>query len=144
MNTSTIRILLALFMIAHGLVHLSLTLVPAPQPGGMHTPFWPGWWRTDTDPAWLASRMGLSTNAVRTAGWLLWMAALVAFVLAGLGRLGLPGLAALWAPLAAAGSLASLILLAFYWHPWFIAAAGINLILLAGIWMHWPASVFTK
>lgn len=68
MNTNTLRFGLAIFLIVHGLVHYSLTYVPIPKPGELRTPFWPSWSRTDTDPAWLASRMGLSNNVIRWVG----------------------------------------------------------------------------
>jgi hypothetical protein len=139
MNTA--RILISVFLIAHGLIHMSLATVPLPKPGEMHTPFWPAWWRDAIDPIWLASRLGLSPALVRTAGWLLWLVVTAAYALAGLGLLGVPGLYGLWKPLAAGASVLSLVLLALYWHPWLVMAVAINLALLGGIYSglfsHW-------
>ena len=38
MNTSTLKILIAVFLILHGLIHYSLTYVPLPRPGEIKTP----------------------------------------------------------------------------------------------------------
>jgi hypothetical protein len=142
MNTNTFRIVLAIFLIAHGLIHYSLTYVPVPKPGELRTPFWPSWVRADTDPAWLVSRMGLSNNFVRGIGSALWLLTVAGFAVAGLGLLGIPGLNQIWQGSAILGAAASLILLVFYWHPWLIAGVLINLAVLAGVALHWPKSLF--
>ena len=96
MNSNTFRIIFAIFLIAHGLVTMSLATVPAPQPGALRTPFFPAWWNANVDAKWPASNLGLSEVVVRTAGWILWLAALIGFVLAGVGLLGVPGLHGIW------------------------------------------------
>lgn len=143
MNTNTLRIALAIFLIAHGLIHYSLTYVPVPKPGELRTPFWPSWARTNTDPAWLASRMGLSNNVVRGVGSALWLLTVAGFAVAGLGLLGIPGLNQIWQGSAILGATASLILLVFYWHPWLIAGVLINLAVFTGLALHWPKSLFS-
>jgi hypothetical protein len=143
MNTNTLRIVLAIFLIAHGLIHYSLTYVPVPKPGELRTPFWPSWARTDTDPTWLASRMGLSNDIVRGVGSALWLLTVAGFSVAGLGLLGIPGLNQIWQGSAILGASASLILLVFYWHPWLIAGVLINLAVFAGLALHWPKSLFS-
>jgi hypothetical protein len=143
MNPSQIRILIAVLMIAHALVHVSLTFVPVPKPGAQRTPYWPSWWRANTDPDWLASKIGLGSGTVRTIGWLLWVGLLVGFILAGLGLLGVPLLSTVWQPLAIVGSLLSLVLLVFYWHPWLVVGVALNAAFLAAIWQQWPAAVFS-
>lgn len=74
MNTTLIRILFSLFLMAHGLLHMSLATVPVPEPSGLRTPFFPAWWREALDPKWPASRLGLPPQVVRTLGWLRWPA----------------------------------------------------------------------
>ena len=96
MNSNTLRIVFAIFLIAHGLIHYSLTYVPVPKPGELRTPFWPSWARTDTDPGWLATKMGLSNNVVRGLGSALWLLTVAGFAVAGLGLLGIPGLNRIW------------------------------------------------
>ncbi len=142
MNPNLTRILIAVFLIVHGLIHFSLTYVPTPKPGELRTPFWPAWWRTDTDPAWLAVKLGLPNSAVRGLGSALWLIALAGFGLAGLGLLGLPGLNQVQGAAAALGAAASLLLLGLYWHPWLATAVVIDLAVLAGLWLHWPKFLF--
>jgi hypothetical protein len=50
MSPTTFRILIALFLIAHGLVHAVLAAVPVPEAGKPRTPFFPTWWRSAVDP----------------------------------------------------------------------------------------------
>lgn len=142
MNPNTFRILLAVILIAHGWVHFSLTYVPVAKPGELRTPFWPAWWRTNTDPAWLASKMGLSNLAVRGLGSALWLVTLAGFTLAGLGLLGVPGLNGLWGLSAGVGVAASLLLLGFYWHPWLVVGVLVNMAVAAGLALHWPKFLF--
>jgi len=144
MSATTLRILLALFVIAHGWIHFSLTYAPLPASGGMHTPFWPSLARPNIDSSWPASRLGLPAGVVRIAGWVLLMAALVGYVAAGLGLLGLPGLSAIWQGSAILASLASLVLLAFYWHPWLVMGGVISLGILVAIQVHWPQALFAN
>ena len=144
MPPSTIRILFALFLIAHGAITMSLATVPVPAPGALRTPYLPAWWRPNLDSAWPASQLGISPIFVRTAGWLLWLAALVLFAAAGLGLLGLPGLNTLWQPLAAAGAVASLVLLVLYWHPWLALGVLINIGILAGGLSGWFTRWFAQ
>jgi hypothetical protein len=143
MSPSTLRLLAALFLIAHGWIHYSLTTVPVPAPGALRTPFWPSWWRENTDPQWLASRLGLQAGLVRSAGWILWVAVVAGFCFAGLGLLNILGLNAIWQGAGIFGAIASLLLLIFYWHPWLVVGAVIDLAVLVGIWQQLPASLFS-
>ena len=142
MSTSTLRLLIALFLILHGLIHYSLATVPLPEPGKVHTPFWPSWWRDAVDPGWLASRVGLPSGVVRALGWLLWAAVVAVFALAGLGMIGIPVLNFAWQMMAVLGAVISLVLLALYWHPWLVMGVVINLAVLASVWQQWPIALF--
>lgn len=142
MSVTVVRTVIAVLLIAHGLVHLSMALVPLPEPGGMRTPFWPSWWRSATDPQWFAAKMGLSAGVVQTAGWLLWVGSLVLYVLAGLGLFGFPVLNDIWVQLTLGGSMLSLLLFAFYWHPWMFVGAALSLAFLLMTLIHLPASLF--
>ncbi len=141
MSASTLRILIALFLIAHGWVHFTLTVVPAPAPGAQRTPFWPSLWRDDTDSNWLVSRAGLPAGFVRILGSILWMATVIGFTLAGLGLLGIPGLSMIWQGTIIFGAIASMLLLGFYWHPWLVMGVMINLVALASVWQQWPLAL---
>lgn len=142
MNPNLTRILIAVFLIAHGLIHFSLTYVPTPKPGELRTPFWPAWWRANTDPAWLAVKLGMPNSIVRGLGSALWLVTLVGFSLAGLGLLGLPGFSQIWSAAAVLGAAASLLLLGLYWHPWLVMGGVINLAVVIGLWLHWPKFLF--
>ncbi len=144
MNPTTVRIILVVFFIAHGWIHMSLAQVPPPQPNALRTPFFPSWWRNAVDPAWPVSRLGLSEPLVRTAGWVLWLMATVAFSLAGLALLIVPAQAALWQIPAAAGSVVSILLLALYWHPWLPVGVLLDLAILAGIFTGFLTRWMTK
>lgn len=137
MELSTLRILFAIFLIAHGLMTMSLATVPVPAQGALRTPYFPAWWRANVDDAWPAIRMGLNPSLVRTAGWLFWLVILVLFVAAGLGLLGLPGLMGIWQMLALIAALISLILLAFYWHPWLVVGVLLNIGIAAAVYLGW-------
>jgi hypothetical protein len=142
MSPTALRILIALFFIAHGLMHYSLTTVPLPKPGELHTPFWPSWWRSAVDPAWPASRLGLTPAAARFLGCALWLAATVGFALAGLGLLGLPGLNLVWQGAVLFASAASLVLLVLFWHPWLVMGVVLSLGAAVAIWQQWPAWLY--
>ncbi len=143
MNPLYLRFGFAAFLIAHGLVHYSLTTVPVPAPGALHTPFWPAWWRKAIDPTWPAARLSLPPAVVRLLGSALWVGVLAGFALAGLGVLGLPALNAAWPVLTVVAAVLSLILLVFYWHPWLVIGVLLNLGLLAAVWAHWPPALFS-
>lgn len=144
MNSNTLRIIIAIFFIAHGLMTMSLATVPTPQPGALRTPYLPAWWRENIDPLWPAARLGLPEGLVRAVGWVLWAVILVLFALAGAGLLGLAGLNSLWPTLALISSVLSLILLVLYWHPWLIMGIILNAAILVAIAAGWLPKLFTK
>lgn len=141
MNTTTLKLIVAIILIAHGWVHYSLTYVPISKPGELHTPYWPSWKRPNVDPTWLAARF-LPADTARIAGCILWGLTLVGFTAAGLGLLGVPGLNSLWTAAAGLGSLASLLLLIFFWHPWLVVGVLIDVAVLVGVIFHLPAKLF--
>jgi hypothetical protein len=142
MPASVLRIFVAVFLIAHGLIYYSLTTVPLPRPGKMQTPFWPSLTRSAVDNRWLAVRMGLTSDPARIIGWLLVIVATVGFVLVGLGVLCVPGLNGVWQTIAVVAAVDSLLLFALYWHSWLFVGAGINVVVLLAIWQSWPTVLF--
>jgi hypothetical protein len=137
MSPATVRTFFAIFLIAHGLMTMSLSTVPVPALGALHTPYFPAWWRDNVDNTWPASRLGIPVGIIRIVGSSLWMAVLVCFAAAGAGLLGLPGLNSLWQIFAAAGAFNSLILLALYWHPWLFIGLLLNISILVSIFAGW-------
>jgi hypothetical protein len=142
MQNNSLKIIIAIFFIAHAFIHISLTWAPIPKPGAMRTPFFPSWKRSNTDPKWPISKLGLSDSLVRIAGSILFLAVTVAFCLAALGLLGVPGLNMVWIPLAVGASIASIVLIALFWHPWLPAGILLDVAILAAIYFHFPASLF--
>jgi hypothetical protein len=143
MSPTFFHILIALFLIAHGVVHAILAAVPVPAPGEPRTPFFPSWWRTAVDPLWPILRTGTDVASARRIGWGLWVVQLACFVLAGLGLMGFPGLAIMWRGLAVFGASTSLMVLALYWHPRLVLGVVINLAILAGYILSWPPFLFS-
>jgi hypothetical protein len=144
MPTNTLKIIIAIFFLAHAFIHISLTWVPIPKPGAMRTPFFPAWWKADTDPKWPISKLGLPANLVRIAGSILFLVVTIAFCLAALGLLGVPGLNMLWIALAGGASIVAIVLIALFWHPWLPAGILLDVAILAAIYFHYPASLFNS
>lgn len=138
----SIRILIAVFLIAHAFIHASLSWVPLPKPGEMRTPFFPSWQRTDVDPLWPIMKTGLPADAIRTIGWVLWIAVAITGLISALGLAGLPGLSMIWQPCAALSSVLSIILIAAYWHPWLPVGILIDLVVLASLLLRIPSSLY--
>lgn len=139
-----IRILLVVFILAHGYIHVSLAWVPVSQPGAVRTPFFPSWWRADVDPAWPASHLGLPAEAVRAMGYILWLAVAATVTLSSFGLIGFPGLKLVWPVLLAISSFLSIALIGLYWHPWLPVGILIDLAFLAGILLKVPPALFVK
>ena|SRR5687768_3382753 len=126
-----LKTLFGLFLIAHGLIHVSLTTVPGPQASGPNTPFWPGWWRSDSHPGWLVTSLHLDNALVRGFGSLLIVLATIGFVAAGLGVLGVPFLQGWWGYLALVSAALALPVFVLFWHPWLVLGVLLNMALAA-------------
>lgn len=138
----SLRLIIAIMMILHGCIHASLSWVPVAQPGTLRTPFFPAWWRKDVDAMWPISKMKLPEGVIRAAGWICWLLATAAFALAGLGLIGIPGLASIWTWLAMTGSVSSILLIVLFWHPWLPVGILLDLAVLAGVILKFPSGLF--
>jgi len=130
-----IRILIGLFFIAHGLVHLGLAAAPVPNdPASKPFAFF-----TAPTRSWLLSSIGLNKSAIQTIGLTLVALATLMFIVAGLGVLGVPGLHTTWGTLTVISAVFSLLLLGVFWHPWLVIGVVLDLgILISLLWVHWP------
>ena len=129
------KIIIALFLIAHGLVHAGLAAAPNPDDPDSK----PGAFFTSPERSWLLPKLGLSAAAVRLTGIILVALATLGFVLAGLGVFGMPGLSEIWRTLAVASAGVSLLLLILFWHLWLIVGVLIDIgVLVALLWADWP------
>lgn len=114
------KVLLGLFVIAHGLLHASYL---TPKPDDPNYPF-------HLDKGWFANIAGASAKPV---GTILVLATVIAFAIAGLGLLGVPMAYGLWKTVLIIGTIASLLLLLLYWHVWLIFGIIVNIALLYGV-----------
>lgn len=109
------------FLIAHGLVHLAIWLMP--MPAGQKAPF-------DPDHSWLLGDR-------KTVAVLLAVTAAVLLVGAGLGLWATAGW---WRGIAVVGLVTSFSLMVAYFTPWYLFIEGVNAALIVGIvWLTWPS-----
>lgn len=129
------KIIIGLFLIAHGLVHAGLAAAPNPEDPETK----PGAFFTSTERSWLLTKVGLRSASVRWIGIVLVALATLGFVLSGLGVFGVPGLSEIWRTLAIASAVVSLLLLILFWHLWLIIGVLNDVgILIALLWLDWP------
>jgi hypothetical protein len=130
-----LKIALAIFLIAHGLVHSILAIAPNPSDSDAK----PGAFFTAVERSWLLPQLGLNATTIRWVGIILVALSTIGFILAGLGILGVPGLNTIWRPVSVISAFLSLLLLILFWHPWLIVGVLIDIgILLALLWAKWP------
>jgi len=114
------RLLFIAFLIAHGLVHLAIWLMP--KPADEKAPF-------DPDHSWLLG----DQKAIAVV-----LAVTAAALLVG-GGLGLWSHAGCWRSVAAIGLATSLGLMVVYFNPWYLFIGAVNAALIVGIvWLAWP------
>jgi hypothetical protein len=121
--------LLALLLIAHGLVHVSLNAVPYSPT----TPFWPSLWRPQTVHSWLVNHVGVGAAQARLIGGVLLIVATTGFVLAGLAVADWLIPHTWWRPVGAVAASASMLLFALFPHPWLVVGAALSLGTLCAI-----------
>ena len=130
------KIIIALFLIAHGLVHVGLAAAPNPDDPDAK----PGAFFTSPERSWLLPQVGLNDTTVRWVGIVLVVLATLGFVLAGLGVYGVPGLSEIWRTVAVVSAVVSLLLLVLFWHLWLIVGVLLDFgILVALLWANWPS-----
>lgn len=130
------KILFAIFLIAHGLVHAGLAAAPNPNDPDAK----PGAFFTSINLSWLLPQLGLNAAAVQWIGIILVALATLGFVLAGLGVFGVSGLTAVWRTVAVVSACVSLLLLALFWHPWLIVGVLIDIgIMTTLMWAKWTS-----
>ncbi len=130
-----LKILFAVFLIAHGLVHAILAAAPIPNDPDSK----PGAFFTASDRSWLLPQLGMNASTVQWIGIILVALSTLGFVLAGLGVFGVPGLTTVWRTVAVVSACISLLLLIAFWHPWLVVGVLIDIgILIALLWVKWP------
>ena len=127
--------ILAIFFIAHGLVHAGLAAAPIPNDPNPK----PGDFFTAAVRSWLLPKLGFQVAAIRWVGIGLVVLATIAFISTGLGIFGVQGLNSIWRTTAVAGAGGSLLLLLVFWHPWLIVGVTLDIVILISLlWLDWP------
>ena len=118
------KLLLAGFLVAHALIHLSyLTPAPPRTAGGPEWPF-------ELHRSWLVTSLQLDGRLVRTLGTALVAATATLLVAAGLATGGWLIPAGLWDGLVLTGAGLSILTLGFFFHPWLSLGLAIDAALL--------------
>ena len=119
---------LAIFLVLHGMIHLSyVNPAPADKPGEVRCPF-------DATKSWMG-RLGVPPDVLKAGAIILGVGALALFAASALSILGW-GVPRAWlGVLLTSACVNSLLVLVLYWDRWFVAGIGINLALLAWVWM---------
>ncbi len=121
-----LKIALAVFLIAHGLVHAGLAAAPNPaDPNAKPLAFF-----TAVERSWLLPRLGMGVTAVHWIGIILVALSTLGFILTGLSILGVAGLSTIWQTVAIISAIFSLLLLLLFWHPWLPVGVLIDIVVL--------------
>ena len=133
-----LKVLFAIFLIAHGLVHAGLAAAPIPNDPTSK----PGAFFTATARSWLLPRLELSVKVVQWVGIILVVLSTLGFILAGLGVFGISGLSVIWPMMAVVSACTSLLLLILFWHPWLVVGVLIDIgILILLLWVKWSPNI---
>jgi hypothetical protein len=127
------KLLVALFLLGHGLIHASW-LSPAPATAG--GPQWPFAFAD----SWLVTHLGLDIGPVRVLGVALVLATIVLLGGAAFATLGwLP--TSWWPAFVVGGSVLSLAVLVLFFHPWLVLGMAIDVVLLWAVLLNgWEAT----
>jgi hypothetical protein len=131
------RYLLALVLLAHGMVH-GLWLMPAPSdPIGKPWPF-----TLSTSP--ILSPLGVPASALRLLGSVGVYLVIAVFALSALGAAGVPGLVAIWKPVTLFASALSILLTVVFWNIQFPTSLIIDVALIVTILNNWWPATLVK
>ena len=127
--------LVGIVLVAHGLITTMIGLgsMSNPTSAAMPTPSWLGWWPGTLGRSWAFDALNLGSG-LASIGGLLWLAAGLALVGAGLGWLGVSVVSNQWQMLALVGAVLGLAALALFFHPFYVVAIVINVVILVAVW----------
>ena len=126
---------IGIVLIAHGLITSMIGFGSMSNPTGatMPAPSWLAWWPGTLGRSWAFDALHLGFGAA-VVGGLLWLAAGLSLLAAGLGWLGVPVVSGQWQMLALIGAVLGLAALALYFHPFYIVAIAIDVVIVALVW----------
>jgi hypothetical protein len=122
-------------LVAHGLITTMIGFgsMSTPTSAAMPTPSWLGWWPGTLGRSWAFDALNLGSGTALIGG-LLWLAAGLALVGAGVGWLGVSVVSSQWQMLALVGAVLGLAALALYFHPFYVVAIVIDVVILVAVW----------
>ena len=121
------KLLLAGFLVAHALIHLSfLTPAPPRTAGGPEWPF-------ELTRSWLVTGLQFDPGLVRGLGAALVAVTATLLAAAGLATVGWLIPAGWWDQLVLLGAGLSILTLGFFFHPWLILGLAIDAALLSAV-----------
>ena len=122
-------------LVAHGLITTMIGFGSMANPSSavMPAPSRLGWWPGTLGRSWAFDALDLGSGPA-VLGGLLWLAAGLALVGAGLGWLDVPALSGQWQMLALVGAVLGLAALALYFHPFYVVAIVIDVLILVSVW----------
>ena len=121
------KLLLAVFLAAHALIHVSyLTPAPARTAGGPEWPF-------EMARSWAVAALGVDPALVRALGTALVIVTIALLVGAALATAGWIVPAAWWPSMVVGGAIASALTLALFFHPWILLGLAIDAALVLAV-----------
>ena len=122
-------------LVAHGLITSMIGFGSAANPmsATMPTPSWLAWWPGTLGRSWAFDALSLGSGTA-VIGGLIWLAAGVALVGAGLGWLGVSVMSDHWQALALVGASLGLLALALYFHPFYLVAIVVDVVIVVMVW----------
>jgi len=129
------HVIVGVGLVLHGLITTMIGFgsVTSPNSAAIPAPAWFNWWPGAFGRSWLLDALNLGTGA-NVLGGLVWLAAGIALLGAGLGWLSVSALSPYWQTLALVGGALGLVALALYFHPFYVVAVVINVAILLLVW----------
>lgn len=121
-NSGLARLLIAAFVVGHGVAH-SMFAFPKPASAGPDYPY-------DLGQSWLVTGAGMDAGLIRAIGIALVVAVVVGFAFAGLAALGIVVPTGWWPTLVIGSASASALLLVVGFHPVLVLGFGIDAVLV--------------
>jgi hypothetical protein len=143
MTGTTIRTIIALILIVHGVGHL-MGVIPALRLFGTESGTGPEWFKNWSSDSWILTDI-LGGGVSRVICFIIFMAAFIGFISAGLGLLGWLIPHEGWRVLAVISAVVSLVAIILYWNafiylfPHKVGAFAVNIaVLICLLLANWP------